>query len=135
MTDKIFTLNDKQMALFEQVCERIAEGESIRVSCKDIRGVSKPTFLQWIKDERDTGGAVLSDMYAQAKESSADALADQLIEIADNIEGDTKRDQLRLDTRKWIAAKLKPRKYGDRIQADVGGSINVNISTDDGNCA
>jgi Bacteriophage Sf6, terminase small subunit-like len=35
------------------------------------------------------------------------------------------RDRLRIDTRKWMAARLAPKKYGDRISHDVkGGGIN-----------
>ena len=31
------------------------------------------------------------------------------------------RDRLRVDTRKWMAARLAPKKYGDHISHDVKG--------------
>lgn len=74
---------------------------------------------------------VFSDLYARAREDQSDTLADQIMEIGDEIpmmvitDEDGKvtkrmdpaginRNRLRVDARKWIAAKLKPRKYGDR---------------------
>jgi hypothetical protein len=74
---------------------------------------------------------VFSDLYARAREDQSDTLADQIMEIGDETpmmvitDEDGKvtkrmdpaginRNRLRVDARKWIAAKLKPRKYGDR---------------------
>lgn len=73
------------------------------------------------------------EQYARAKEESADALADEMLEIADNATNDwmqrhgkddagwvangehIQRSRVRIDTRKWLASKLKPKKYGDRV--------------------
>ena len=69
-------------------------------------------------------------MYTRAKEDQADTLADEIMDISDEkpmmtvVTDDESvdkldpvginRNRLRIDARKWIAAKLKPRKYGDR---------------------
>lgn len=76
--------------------------------------------------------------YARAKEESADALTDEMLEIADDARNDwmqrhgknedgsepagwvangehIQRSRVRIDTRKWLASKLKPKKYGDRV--------------------
>ncbi len=69
-----------------------------------------------------------STRYAQAKMVQADLLAEECLEISDNSSGDTKinpetgeeylnsefvaRARLRIDTRKWLAAKLLPKQYG-----------------------
>jgi hypothetical protein len=69
-------------------------------------------------------------MYTQAKEEQADTLAEEIQDIADQMpmevtdkDGNTKFDpayinwmRLRVDARKWTASKLKPRKYGDRVE-------------------
>jgi hypothetical protein len=73
------------------------------------------------------------EQYARAKEESADSLADEMLEIADNATNDwmqrngkddagwvangehIQRSRVRIDTRKWLASKLKPKKYGDRV--------------------
>jgi hypothetical protein len=73
------------------------------------------------------------DQYARAREEQADKLFREIIEIADDASGDyvttsdgkrivdhenIQRSRLRVDAR---AARLAPRKYGDRIEHDVKG--------------
>jgi hypothetical protein len=91
---------------------------------------------------------VFSDLYARAREDQSDTLADQIMEIGDEVpmmvitDEDGKvtkrmdpaginRNRLRVDARKWIAAKLKPRKYGDRqiLAGDKEAPIEVVHST------
>lgn len=78
------------------------------------------------------------EMYAQAKMKQADFLAEEIVDIADNARNDfmetvseeegvgyrlngehVNRSRLRIDTRKWIASKLLPRVYGDKIQTET----------------
>jgi hypothetical protein len=70
------------------------------------------------------------DQYACAREEQAEALADEIVGISDEIDATVKhegeevrlaldatavaRNRLRVDARKWVASKLKPKKYGDR---------------------
>lgn len=65
------------------------------------------------------------EQYARAKEHQADFLADEIITISDHVAEDhtpftganvVNRDKLRVDARKWIASKLKPKKYGEKIE-------------------
>lgn len=62
------------------------------------------------------------EIYGRAKEESANAHAEDILDIADNAAGDVKRDRLRIDARKWILAKLSPKKYGDRIELRHAGA-------------
>lgn len=39
------------------------------------------------------------------------------------------RNRLRVDARKWVAAKLKPRVYGDKVQVDA--NVNLRESSDE----
>jgi hypothetical protein len=54
-------------------------------------------------------------------------LADEILEIADDIAGDPARDRLRLDTRKWLMSKIAPKVYGDKLDlthaAPDGGPV------------
>jgi hypothetical protein len=76
------------------------------------------------------------DRYARAREEQADKLFREIIEIADDASGDyvttsdgkrivdhenIQRSRLRVDARKWAAARLAPKKYGDHISHDVKG--------------
>ena len=65
--------------------------------------------------------------YAYAEKYQADKLADEIIHIADTEENYGKaRNQI--DARKWIASKRAPKKYGDRIDINVEGSIDLNAA-------
>jgi hypothetical protein len=86
--------------------------------------------------------------YARAKEESADALSDEMLEIADdgrndwmkrNAEDDAgwvangenvQRSRVRIDTRKWLASKLKPKKYGDKVDLTHAGADGGAIKTE-----
>jgi hypothetical protein len=66
-------------------------------------------------------------MYARAREERADLLAKEILEIADAPCKDAvevAHARNRLDTRKWLASKLAPRKYGDRVEHDIKGGMN-----------
>jgi hypothetical protein len=110
----------------DRICEQLAEGMSLRSVCKADDMPSTVTVFKWLR----TYPEFLSQ-YARAKEESADALADEMLDIADESERDTvidengnarpnnewiSRSRLRVDTRKWIASKLKPKKYGDKLE-------------------
>ena len=81
----------------------------------------------------------LANIYAKAKSQQMEFMADEIIEIADDGKNDTyidpdgltktntdviQRSRLRVDTRKWLMAKLKPRKYGDGLALLGGGGEN-----------
>lgn len=116
--------------LADLICERLAMGESMRSVCRDDAMPAMSTVFKWLREKED-----FSQQYARAKEESADALFEELLDIADNgtndwmernnAEGDNigwqlngehvQRSRIRLDTRKWALSKLKPKKYGDKI--------------------
>jgi hypothetical protein len=95
--------------LAETICERIATGESLRNVCRSAHMPSKSTVSLWLRNSRE-----FSDQYARACEFRADAIADEIIEIADNCT-DPQKARVQIDARKWYAAKIAPKKYGDRI--------------------
>ena len=97
--------------LFDQICDEIAEGKSIRSIClRDDRPAHK-TFFAWLnKDE------ALAAQYARAREDQADTIFDECLEIADAAKPeDVQAARLRIDTRKWMAGKLRPKNYGEKV--------------------
>jgi len=115
-----------------EICARIQEGQTLNQICQDAEMPNNRTIYRWLVDHQD-----FCQMYTRAKEDQADTYADQIIEIADSSEGgkiaDVQSAALRVDARKWIAAKLKPRKYIDS-KALVGadsGPLQIVITQDD----
>lgn len=75
------------------------------------------TVFRWLRTKPD-----FCEQYTRAKEESAEALSEDMLEIADDKTGDPTRDRLRVDTRKWLASKLKPKKYGEKVDHTHGGA-------------
>ncbi len=127
--------------LAAKLCERLAEGETLRAICRDEAMPDKATVLRWLGDKTKTD---FRDQYAHAREMQADALFDEALEIADETTGDLttdkdgkeivrheniQRSRLRVDTRKWAAGKLAPKRYGDKLQhtGEGGGPIRTEV--------
>ena len=102
-------------------------------------GLNLPAYsnvMVWLnEDDR------FQELYARAKEAQADYLADEMIDIADDARNDymerfdadgkstgfildkehVARSRLRIETRKWLMGKLKPKKYGEKMDVNHGG--------------
>ncbi|MBX5227627.1 terminase small subunit protein [Rhizobium sp. NLR9b] len=129
-------------ALAEKICARIADRESLRSICRDEDMPAKSTVLSWLADEDK---AAFRARYALAREIMADSFVDEMVEIADNSSDDwiekknaagettgwqengeaIRRSQLRIATRQWVAEKLRPKKYGAKVEAEqsVSGEV------------
>lgn len=104
-----------------EICELVADGHSINKISKMPDMPARSTILKWF---RDVPG--FSDMYMRAKEIGFEVLADEIIDIADAVENidkdECRRHQLMIETRKWLLAKLQPRKYGERVTQEIVGN-------------
>lgn len=94
--------------LGEFVCELIARGASLVTACSKLN-LSYGTVNGWLAKNES-----FANSYALARERSADYLAEEIVDLSDDetIPADSRR--IRVESRKWIAAKLKPKKYGDK---------------------
>ena len=100
--------------LANEICSRISEGRSVNSICKDKDMPSRPTFYKWLADNDS-----FLNKYNAATEQRADYHFDEMIDIADKVEpesAEVAKARLQIDTRKWIVARMRPRKYGDNIQ-------------------
>ncbi len=95
--------------IVREICEHLASGKSLRSYCLLPSTPDLRTVRRWLADKAD-----FRLQYALAREEQADVYADEIIEIADT-EEDTAKARNRIDARKWIASKLKPKKYGDKL--------------------
>jgi hypothetical protein len=124
----------------DAICERIAEGESLRSICQDDDKPSKATVFRWLAADE-----IFRDQYARAREAQADALFDEILNIADDGRNDTYTDEdgnertnqdviarsrLRVDARKWMAGKLRPKVYGEKLDLAHSGELRVTAVTE-----
>ncbi|WP_297386538.1 hypothetical protein [Acidiferrobacter sp.] len=106
-------------ALFVTICDRLAQGESLRQICRTAGMPAIATFQKWLHAYPDA-----MSHYARARELQAEFYADEIVEIADATQGarfhvQVESARTRIDARKWLASKLKPKSYGDKVQTDV----------------
>lgn len=105
----------------DRICERLCEGDSLRKICSapDMPNIS--TVIRWLSSENEIG-ATFRAQYARAREAQADKFADEMVDIADEGNNeDAAIIRLRLDARKWAAGKIAPKKYGEKVDLNVGG--------------
>jgi Bacteriophage Sf6, terminase small subunit-like len=121
----------------DEVCRRLAGGESLRAICRDEGIPDESTVRLWALDDREGFAA----QYARAREVQFLAIADELLEIADDGRNDwmeregkderggcelngehIQRSRVRIDTRKWMLSKMLPKVYGDKTEVAVTGA-------------
>lgn len=113
----------------DEVCRRIAGGQTLSEVCRDENMPPRTTVAQWDIDNRDE----FSVRYARARCHLLEHWADEVTTIADDGTNDwiernapdnegwqfngehVQRSRLRTDNRKWLLSKLRPDKYGDKL--------------------
>ncbi len=117
----------------EAICEKVADCITLQAIASEI-GISKGSLIAWLANH--------SDQYARAREAQADKMAEDILAIADEgglepvlvddvplmVDGKpvmfvsnaaVQQAKLRVDARKWLAGKMSPKKYGDRLNLDA----------------
>lgn len=120
-------------ATADKICERLAKAESLRSICSDADMPCTTTVCKWLSDRPD-----FAAQYARAREAQADTIFDEILDIADDATNDfmerkngdgseafnsehVQRSKLRIDARKWMAGKLAPKKYGEKLDITSDG--------------
>lgn len=128
----------------EVILERIAKGESLRSVARDPGMPAMSTVFKWLSEDKG-----FSEQYARAKVEGAEAMADEILDIADDGSNDwmerndkenpgwvfngeaARRSQIRIDARKWLLAKTQPKKYGDKVEHEHKGGMTVTLTAAD----
>src|SRR4051812_34514679 len=125
---------DIEMA--DAICDAIAtQSKGLGSILADMGDPINPsTWYRWLQQD-----AKLCERYARARADQAQVMADQISEIADTthvgeivtIKADGEKEikradmlehrKLRIEARKWLAAKLLPKVYGDKTQQEISG--------------
>lgn len=129
----------------EEILAKVQKGLGLKTACDgDDWLPNESTFRFWCDSDPD-----LSARYARAREDRADVIFEEMIDIADNASNDwmerqgeksagwvlngdhVQRSKLMIDTRKWMLAKMQPKKYGEKLDLNHGGALQITISGDD----
>lgn len=113
----------------------MSDGDSLRKICRDESMPSMSMVMRWVAQHED-----FREQYRRAREDLQEHWAEDIIEISDDGRNDyvetdlgdgvvasrvdydhISRSKLRVDSRKWLLARLAPKKYGDRISTELSG--------------
>lgn len=117
--------------LAAKVLDLLAQSGSLRRVCREL-GVSRNSIIPWVVDNTEGFG----DAYARAKEHGIDTLVEETLDIADDGSNDymetehgpalnsesIQRSKVRVETRRWLAERMAPRRYGLKQGVDVTSS-------------
>lgn len=100
----------------DSICEQIADGKSLRSICAAEEMPAKSSVFKWLSQHKD-----FADQYTRARESQADALFDDLADVAEEaLKAETAVEvsarKLIVDTHKWRLSKIAPKKYGEKLE-------------------
>ena len=123
--------------LGDEICAQLAMGYSVRTVCAPENMPSVQTFYNWLRTKDG-----FLEQYTRAKEDAADAMAEDILDIADDGTNDwmertdangsmigwmlngehVQRSRLRIEARKWLMTKMKPKRYGDKLDMTTNGN-------------
>jgi SMC interacting uncharacterized protein involved in chromosome segregation len=114
--------------MFDEICEIIADStDSVDKICKSL-SISNKSFYRYKK----IAGEQAEQKYARAKAAQAENLINKINDLHEKMHNavltceDPKRCnalvqayKVEIDDYKWLASKLLPKAYGDKLQVDV----------------
>lgn len=134
-----YSEEDKERIIID-ICNKVIEDKISFNKAVEASEIGLVSFYKWIAKNEE-----LQTVYKYAREVRSDVLFEQIIEIADTTEegvtietddngrtkekkGDmTQHRRLKIDSRKWVVARMNPKKYGDKSEVDLttkGESLN-----------
>lgn len=127
----------KQIA--NAVIERIAAGESLRSICRDPEMPNISTVLDWADKDKDG----FRSRYSTAMDFRAQVMFEEMLEIADEspkkcygepgtgeASARAMAEKLRVDARKWMLARMAPKRYGEKITQEISGPDGGPVKTE-----
>lgn len=129
----------------EIICDRLMDGETLRQICRDEDMPDERTVRRWAANPEHE----FSPHYTRAREIGYLRMVDELLEIADDGSNDwmiregkdgeaswvangehVQRSRLRVDTRKWVLAKMLPKVFGEKLDTANAGAGAKDQATD-----
>jgi len=116
----------RNAAMEAEMLDRISHGETLTAICKSNPSYpSVQAFCGWLKADE-----TLAEEYALARDRGFDAIAQQCLDIADDVSNDDlagdngvranhewiSRSKLRVETRLKLLSKWSPGRYGEMIK-------------------
>lgn len=102
-------------AMKARICREVALGKSLRKVLKAKGMPSMSRVMEVLGNDTDW-----EEQYARARQRGIELHIDGIVDLADTATAENAQAvRLKVDTRKWIASKILPKLYGDRVSVDL----------------
>ena len=118
-------LSDYTQEIADKICEKLAEGQSLRAICRSDDMPPESTVRLWVVDDREGFAA----QYTRARDIGLDCRADAAVEDA-KAATDGSLGRLSFDADRWYLSKMAPKRYGDKLAHVGGGPDDAPIRTE-----
>lgn len=125
-----------------EICDRLSAGVSLRKICLEDAMPGQTTVYRWLRQNDE-----FRQQYTHAREVQAETIFDECLDIADDGTNDwmvdkeedegfryngdaVQRSKLRIEARKWMAGKLAPKKYGEKVELNHTGEVALRKAAD-----
>lgn len=125
-------------AIRAEVLRRLADGELLMHILNTVGMPSRHSIHRAIEADEDFRAE-----YARARELGAESMVEQGLQIAHDGSSDAlvgedgqavpnhvrvARDRLRWDAIRWAAGKFNAKRFGDKVQAEVDGKLEITVT-------
>ena len=118
-------LSEYTEEMADKICDLVAGGSNLTKIGQMDDMPSRKTIYKWKRENEAFG-----NNYARARDTRADARADRIDAIVDKVESDelpSDRARVMIDAIKWMAGKEAPKRYGDKVEVEHSGNVEVKL--------
>ncbi len=120
--------SDYTQEMANEICQDISSGKSLRAICRDENRPSIATIFKWMRDYPD-----FLKQYEVATSERADYQLEELNDIGEeavnyaktsddkNVSAVITAYKLKADNMRWTMSKIKPKKYGEKVDVTSDG--------------
>jgi len=116
--------SDYTPEITDRVCEELMAGKSLIKICEAEDMPDRGTVVRWMNSNPD-----FASKCARAREEQAEFMDDLILDAANACDEDNAQStRVKISAYQWRAMKLKPKKYGDKIQQDIDATLRITIT-------
>lgn len=106
--------SDYSIELIDDICFQLSQGKSLTAILKQEGMPHYSTCMRWLDEN-----AEFKEKYARAREHQAEYVGEETIELSNDTSIPAEDRRIMIDTRKWYASKMLPKKYGNNSSVDL----------------
>ena len=122
--------------IMEEVLFWISSGNTLRAYCRQKGKPAFTTIYNWLNKDKE-----FTERFARARETGSDMIADEILEMVDELPAQTGGDNPRIDPAyvQWtknraeirlkLLAKWFPQKWGEKTNLEHSGGVSLTVST------